>query len=86
MAPDTRKTTAVQFMLIMFGIFLCIIGFMAITLAEAMPDYMIGVGLIATACYLGIIARLAQARGQHRELLWMVDIQSGDDQIEAESV
>ncbi len=50
MAPDTRKTTAVQFMLIMFGIFLCIIGFMAITLAEAMPDHMIGVGLIATAC------------------------------------
>jgi len=34
MAPDTRKTTAVQFMLIMFGIFLCIIGFMAITEAQ----------------------------------------------------
>jgi hypothetical protein len=51
----------VWILLAVIGMGLAVIGFMALSQAT------MGVGMIACACFLGILARLAQAEFHHRK-------------------
>ena len=70
------------FVLVILAVLMAIGGLLGFTDRIHYLPLRWGLPLIGVSCLMGIIARILQSQYQHWELLWMVDTQVGDDEID----